>query len=440
MKENKNYLLLWFLLGVGYQLQVIASLSISEAVVLIVAPFLVFNEFPHMRRSGVVVYFYWSLALIVGCAISCVANNCSSMQVVRGSATVCLISAFIVVLHRLIRCSPNGLRFLFLGVCVCLVINTFYFRRFGDVVMYGDDLDSIMGGALYWIHRINYFTLLPVRGWYLNVPWGISSMLALGVAAFSAFASVSGRSSALISLAGALLIAIGRKRRESIMKISRFLVLYLAVAVLLVPVVYWGYKTLCMQGVLGPEARAKFERQTRGGGGVIGLLITGRAQSFAGLFSCVERPIVGWGPWALDYNGNNARFIYRYGSDDDIRDLEYRNSLRLKYGFHRSGLISTHSTVVQFWVWFGLLGLLFVGYITWCVIRFVKMDLAVIPRWYGWIALMLPSFFWDLFFSPYSDRLLYSLLIVACLYARAVRKGRVMLPAYMFAEDPRIRA
>jgi len=51
----------WFLLGLGSQLQVVFSLSISEVLVLITAPFLLVSEIPYMRRNGVMPFFWMAI-------------------------------------------------------------------------------------------------------------------------------------------------------------------------------------------------------------------------------------------------------------------------------------------------------------------------------------------------------------------------------------------
>lgn len=431
MKEHPRYLVYWFLLGLGYQLQFIASLSLSEAVVLLVAPFLMGKEIQRMRKSGVLSLFGWALILIVGCVLACLANHCTGWQVIRGLATVSIITCLIVVFHRLIWHSPNGIRWFFVGVLLCLVINTFIFRRQGDVTMYGDDLDSIMNGALYWIIRVNNLVSLPIKGWYLQTPWLYSAAAPFGIGVFAMLVSVSGRSAALGVFASGLFIIMGGKQAKRMNLIAKNFYVIVLVFFLLAPLSYAGYKALAGSGCLGEKAQAKFEAQTRGGDNIASLLVGGRAGSFAGFYSCVEKPIVGWGPWALDFAGNNAKFIYKYGAYEDIRDLEWKKKQRAKLGRTGVGLIATHSTIEQFWVWFGAAGLFCSLYWAFVLLRFLRQDVAAVPQWFGWTMMLIPPFFWDFFFSPYTDRIIYTLLLVACLYARGVRQRRVELPLYM---------
>lgn len=434
MKEKCKYLFYWFAFGLGYQLQFIASLSLSEAVALLVAPFLMGKEIQRMRKSGVLPLFGWSLVLIAGCVLACLANHCTGWQILRGMATVSIITCLIVVFHRLVWCSPNGMRWFFVGVLLCLVINTFVFRRNGDMMMYGDDLNSIVNGALYWVIRVNNLVSLPIKGWYLQTPWLYSSVAPFGIGVFAMLASTSGRSSALGVFASGLFIIMGGKKTKRMKLIAKNFYLIVLVFFLLAPLTYTGYKALAGGGYLGEKAQAKFESQTRGGDNIASLFVGGRAGSFAGFYSCIEQPIVGWGPWALDWAGNNAKFIYKYGSYEDIRDLEWRKSQRAKLGLIGAGLIATHSTIEQFWVWFGAAGLFCSLYWAFVLLRFLRQDLAAVPQWFGWTMMLIPPFFWDFFFSPYSDRIIYTLLLVACLYARGVRQGRVGLPLYMLNE------
>jgi hypothetical protein len=51
-----------------------------------------------------------------------------------------------------------------------------------------------------------------------------------------------------------------------------------------------------------------------------------------------------------------------------------------------------------------------------------------------WIAASIPGYFWGIFFSPWADRVGCIVFVVACLMARAVRKGAQRLPDYMQEE------
>ena len=76
MRMNLKFI--WFVLGLGYKLQVIASLSITEIIVLVVAPILFFKDFKFMQRDGIMPYFILSVFVIFGCIIASIANHTES--------------------------------------------------------------------------------------------------------------------------------------------------------------------------------------------------------------------------------------------------------------------------------------------------------------------------------------------------------------------------
>jgi len=68
------------------------------------------------------------------------------------------------------------------------------------------------------------------------------------------------------------------------------------------------------------------------------------------------------------------------------------------------------------------------------LLRYLKDDVAAVPQWFAWLACSIPGMSWGIFFSPFADRFIMPLFVVACLMARAVRKGSFKLPIAMYIE------
>ena len=168
------------------------------------------------------------------------------------------------------------------------------------------------------------------------------------------------------------------------------------------------------------------------------LLLGGRMESFCGLIACVDQPIVGFGPWAIDRDGYTSEFLRRYGTYED-----YENILRMETdGRDRSqqSLIPCHAYITEFWLWYGIAGLLFWLYVLFVFARFLRQDCWVVPQWYMWLAAGIPGYCWGIFFSPLGERAVSMMFIVACLMARAVRMGVQRLPNYMEEEILKMEA
>ena len=97
-------------------------------------------------------------------------------------------------------------------------------------------------------------------------------------------------------------------------------------------------------------------------------------------------------------------------------------------------MIGCHSYITEFWLWYGIWGLVFWLYIIYVLLRYLKQDVAAVPQWFAWLACSIPGVFWGIFFSPFSDRFGVTLFVVACLMARAVRTGKFQLPLEMVQE------
>ena len=431
----KNRLsLFWFILGLCSQLQIVASLSITEMIVLMAAPVMLVTGWYEMRKDGVMTCFILSILVILGCLIACIANKSPAQFALRGFAATCILSCSIIFSHWMIRRDAGGIKWFLLGTAISLIICTFVFQRAYEAGMYHQrDTAEIMSRPLYLLSRASAFIMLPTKGWYLQTPTIINIFAPLITVAIAMVSTTSGRAASLSALGFVMLVLIGGKSRRKMMRIPRNFGKIILLSVIAVLVAYGGYSYSARLGWLGEEAQKKYERQTGGEKGVMRLLLGGRAASFVGLLACRDKPIVGWGPWAIDENGYMEEFIEKYGTLDDIEQLEAARRYRILNSLP-AGKIECHSYITEFWLWYGILGLLFIVYIIFVFIRYMRQDVAVIPQWYAWLACSVPSIMWDIFFSPLSSRFGFALAVVACLYARAVRRGLVRLPNEMQKE------
>lgn len=436
---NRKLTFWWFVLGLGSKLQVVASLSITEMIVLASAPFIFAKDYQQMRRDGIMPFFVLSLLVVVGCVVASIANRTPAQYVLRGLAVTCIVSCSIIFSHWILRRDPAGFKWFILAVPFSAIISTFYFKASVEVTMLGETSEEIMSGPIYWIGRLQPLILAPTKGWYLQTPWFISVIAPLFLAAFAVTTTVSGRAATLSAIGFVALVIVGGKKIRTMRRISKNFWLICFAGILLVGGAYFGYKISASQGWLGEGARHKYEIQTSGGeGGVLRLILGGRAASFIGLLACRDKPIIGWGPWARDSGGYAEEFIKKYGTIEDIDSLYQYQANLSKLGMNnRIGLIQCHSYITEFWLWYGIFGLIFWVYVLYAIMRYMKNDLWIVPQWFAWLACSVPGMLWGIFFSPFADRFGISLSVVACLMARAVRLGTFRLPFEMIEEIAR---
>lgn len=432
----KRHSPLWFLLGLGSEMQIIASLSFTELFALIAGPILFIRYHQQMRRDGVLPFFCLSLCVFLGCVIACFANQTPFQSALRGYAVTSIIPCAIIVSHWMIRRDPNGFKWFLLGAAISIVLCTFVFQKSVEVVGLADGggsdvADMIMAGSIFWVTRLNGFVTLLTKGWYLHTPFVWDILAALFMSGFSLLTTVSGRSAALSALSFVAILLIGGKcQRTMRTRFCKNLGVLIGVAIIGIFLAKVGYEIAATRGWLGEESLKKYEAQTKGDKSLMALLLGGRMASFCGLIACVEKPFVGFGPWAIDDGRYVETFLMKYGRQDDV-DALVRNSLLNPSAIR---LIPCHAYITEFWLWYGVFGLLFWLYVLYVFFCYLKQDCWAIPQWFAWLACSIPGYCWGIFFSPLTNRFTPILFVVACLMARAVRQGRFQLPSEMVRE------
>lgn len=417
--------MMWFVLGLGSELQIVASLSMTEVYVLIAAVVLFPQEYSHMKRTGVHVFLWLALLVIVGGLLSIPVHPPPAYFAIRKFATVAIIPCVIIVTHSFLRRCPDGFKWFFVGAAISLLLCTFVFRQAVEVATMGDSAEMIMEGPIYWIRRVKAFVLLPTIGWYMKVPTWFS-ILAYGfMIVFSMVTTASGRSTALGMFGAILLIVLGGKSQRRMRAIGKHFFFWMFVSAIVVLCLNKTYSSFARSGLLDEEATKKYERQTRGGSDVWHLLMGGRAEAIAPFYlTATEDPIFGLGLCPLDDGHRYAEFLMRFGVQEDYE--EYVGYLRIVMQ-HGGGWLHLpgHSYMGGFWMTYGIFGLVFWIYVCFVLIRYIARDAWAVPEWYGWLACGIPSLVWAIFFSPFAARVTAPMLIVGCLLARAVRLGRI---------------
>lgn len=430
--------LLWFMLGLGNELQIIASLNFTELFCLIAAPFIYVKNYQQLRRDGVMPLFVLSLCVLFGCSVACFANHTQFIFALRGYAVTCIIPCSIVVSHWMIRRAPNGFKWFLLGAAISIVVCTFVFQKSVEVSALASGevgsraVDAIMAGPIFWISRLKGFVTLLTQGWYLHTSVLFDVPMVLFLALFSILTTASGRSASLSAFAFIGILLIGGKRQMTMRnRFSRKFWLWMGLAIAFVFVAKAGYEIAATNGWLGEESRKKYEIQTKGDKSLKALLLGGRMESFGGLIACADKPIVGFGPWAMDEDGYTEEFLARYATRKDYEEYVRRMLFYRERGYDPRRMIPCHAYLTEFWLWYGIFGLVFWLYILFALARYLKQDCWVVPQWFAWLACAIPGFCWGIFFSPLGNRFTPFLLVVACLMARAVRKGTFVLPPDM---------
>ena len=247
-------------------------------------------------------------------------------------------------------------------------------------------------------------------------------------ALFSMFTSASGRSAALGSLGSIMIVFMCGKNRSRMRKFGRNIWMIIVVSIVGILIANAVYRYAAEHGILGEEARRKYEFQTKGGKGVLSLLMGGRGEFFIGFLEALNKPWIGHGPWAFDNGESTIQFLEKYGDIEDYR--KFLESIRYMEGHGMSTLnfIPAHSHLAGFFLWFGVVGLIYWLYVIYGIFRYLHKEMAAAPHWFGVLALGAPGFLWLLFFSGFGYRIVTMPYVVFLFMAHAYYTGAKRLP------------
>lgn len=394
------------------QLKLGPKIGISELFCCIIAPFLFFKSIPMLRRDGVLLYFNLLFLWIFGAVFADYYNGAVFQQFIRGFSVPATLFASSICVYVLLRRNPLNLKWILIGFAVSQVISIFVFQGggAGDLAAEGDiagAIDAVVGYKLFWSNMAQTWLSLPVKCWYEAVPAVYTYPALIVITVINAV--VGGRSAFAVSALSIFLVMFGGKTAQSIRNVKRKIPLLLIGVCLVAVMAKVGYSYAATHGYLNEVETKKYYKQTSKGTGFLALLMGGRAEFFVALIAALDKPWIGHGSVALDVHGYQGDFISKYGTMEEQEKYEKL----MATGFLRT--IPAHSHVACYWLWHGILGLIFWVYVLWLVVETVRKRLGLIPEWYGFFAVVIPAFLWDYFFSPFGGRVFKSTLFCAFL-------------------------
>lgn len=432
-----------FMIGLFSQTQihVFGSIGISELPVFVIAPLLFFHDYHELRRDCFMPFIWLTILVCVGCVISSWYNHTYWLLALKGLATPYSIFAITVVLHHLLRKNPMAIKWLFVGIFLSMIVCVFVFQQETNSVVGGERLsgaaatEAVMSYPLFWSIRFAALVALPIKCVYLAMPMTYLVLMPLisGIVSI-ALSDSSGRAGAMITLLGIVLLVIGGKSQRQLFRMGKKLPIVLLVSAFLMAGGKMAYSHAAKTGLLGDKAYEKYVKQTSRGTSTLHILMAGRKEFFVGMIAALDKPIVGHGPKAEDTKGYYNEYLRKYGSVEDYEQRLWELSQNAARGIDAYYVIPTHSFIASFWVYYGIFGLIFWIYALGLFWQYFRRYAPMIPQWYGYLALFLPTMVWGAFFAPFGDRLGEALPFVCILFAKAVYKKRFQLPPEMMRE------
>lgn len=409
------------------QLKLGAKIGISELGCLLAMPFIFPRDYALYRKDGVSIYFNLLLLWIAGALFSDFYNSSRFVQVIRGFSVPLLVFSCSVCIYHFLRYHPENLKWLLFGIAVSSVISIFVFQRgtAGDLAAEGDmsgAIEAMVSYKLFWANLIETWLVLPIQVMYIKLSGAYVIPALIGVAFVNAMSG--GRSAFAVSILTLLLVLIGGKRVETMRRIRRYLPILIFVMMCFAALAKYAYSYAATHGYLNEAETAKYEKQTARGSDMKSLIIAGRGDFFIGLFAALDRPFIGHGSQAFDIYGYEDEYLKRYGTDQEHSD--YMKAMAMG----RLRTIRAHSHVICYWMWHGVAGLLFWVYVFYLVIQTIHKRMDLVPEWFGFLAIALPAFLWDYFFSPFGLRVsectFFCALLVLVRIERIRKRGLVI--------------
>lgn len=434
VKSHRMASLLLFLLGLGTLTQVYfyGCLALSEIVIFFVAPILFATRYKEFRKMGFCTFVNMLFGVIGALLLSSWYNDTAYPFVVKPLASIYSVFSYFIVLTILLKDNFNGLRWFLIGIFLSSLVTIVAFNPSAQVSESGfsyvgsSEVEDVIEGALFWTEKFKRLVQIPIGGFYYQYPTVAAILTPIAYIIVAASTTVSGRASSVAFIVSGVMILIGRKKRASMGSIGRHFFIYLFVGVLLLFAVKQGYVFAAKKGILGYDAQSKYERQSRKGSGFLTMLMSGRMGFFTAIPAAVHRPIMGYGPYAEDKEGYASRFVMEYGDEQDVKEYLMNEQRAMSVGYRRK--IPTHSYIMGAWINYGLFGLIFYLWVLYLLYQHVKKYAAAIPHWYGYFAMLIPYYLWNIFFSPFGNRWEFAMLMTCIFYARAVGKRLVNLP------------
>lgn len=411
-----------FLIGLGSstQINIGGYTAISELLLVLYMPIAMAKNWGLFRRDRCTAILWLLIIWGLGQLATDLSIGNYFAFMIRGLIPPVGIFAALITVYPLLKRNPDGLKWILLGTAISGVVSIFVFQHGSDIdtaeVRSGamSVSEAVMGYKLFWVGKLNEWLALPVKGWYMHMPHGGNVVIAAFLAVFGLASG--GRSAFLVCMVSTLLLMFGGKSSRKMRWLKKSWPILVGLLIVLIPIVKFTYQFAASSGWMGEEELAKYEEQSKGKSG-LETLMAGRAEFFIALSAIKDKPLFGHGSHALDTAGYKLNFFIKYGADEEtlkrIQGVEKISGVRT---------IPAHSHIAEFWMWAGIPGLLPWIYILVLLGKTLFKRMHIYPPYYGYFALIIPSMFWHIFFSPFGSRINMAVMIAACLVVQTMER------------------
>lgn len=384
------------------ELELVGRLFVSEALFLVAIPWLL----PQARVANpgwLRILTSAGLIWLGGQILTDVIRDASFFDYSRGWSKIAFMLTDLLAISLIVGRSPRRLVLFSLGLATSSVIGYFVAPNIFAI-------DDPFKWAFALPITVSVLSVATVGHWrrpHLVASLGLAWMAIINL--FGDFRSLAG-----ICIVTVAYLAVGPLVASRSMQSGRSAKRFLLVgAVVFVAglVAIQGYAVAADSGLLGDEAKAKYQEQAGGG---LGLVLGGRSEALVSYQAILDSPIIGHGSWAKDYQ-------YVDLLTERLRQLGYQ-PFQL---YVESGLIPSHSYLFGAWVEAGVVGGIFWLVVLAITVRALVQMSRVRPRVAPLVAFLSISLLWDILFSPFGAqaRVSAALALVAVMLVRPLTTG-----------------
>lgn len=330
-----------------------------------------------------------------GAYVSDVYNNSQMVDTLKGLGTIALFLANLIFSFEALKDNIYRIVWFLAGAFLSSILQLFIFTSITlQQKMIEDGLVGVWD--IWGVYFIAPIILIFSFCYYASHRKLVITIIFL-YAIYSIF-NMSRNQFLIYSLVTLLLVYLGpvKSYKEGFIKqrfLQRRFLRYFLLILLGLIVVKQSYEYLAEQNYLGEKAYRKYQQQQIDS--KLGLA-SGRKEVWMGLYAVKDSPILGFGSFAQDKNNYALNFLQKFDPDN----LAAMNSFR-----YRHSEIPAHSHIVGAWVWHGFGGLIFWIYIIYLVLLFLWKYSLKDPALIAFSFLMCFIFLWNIFFSPFGDRI-----------------------------------
>jgi hypothetical protein len=410
--------LLVFIIGLCTYLQVrvIGTFGIAELIAIVFFPFIMpFSALKIKQLKKLIKYLVLG---IFGLFISNLVNEVSLNNSLKGIFSLVIFLIDIFFAFWMFKDNYKRILVFMVGYALSNIIAFVFFPTSSLQAMIdmagGENVEELLG--VWYVYFIQPTMLIVCSILYYKGKKKLAILIILSFALYALFNS--SRNIFLVWSLTALLLILLRKitNKNKLTKIKNLKRLApIMVGIILIGLfgIKTSYEDLASNGTLGDHAQKKYLKQKYESGD-LGLL-SARIEFIVGLVAIVENPVIGYGSYPMDKTNLKER-VYRYFNITS-------NVGTFEPGGER---LSAHSHILNSYIYQGFLGVFFWIYAFALILRFIRRYLFYEPKMLAFFLLMVLSWLWDYFFSPFAFRLQEaSLLVVVILVIHNGYKNRL---------------